>query len=156
VERSSARIDIGTLPTIQADALQMRQLFQNLLANSLKFRRPGVAPYVRIDCERRVSDDAESSLSPGAGDASGIRYEISVEDNGIGFEEKYLDRIFTIFQRLHGRGTYEGTGVGLAVCRKIVDRHRGTITARSAPGEGATFVVTLPARQEGNQTNDPS
>ena len=69
-------------------------------------------------------------------------------DNGIGFDEKYLDRVFTIFQRLHGRGVYEGTGIGLAICRKIVERHGGTITARSKPGEGATFIVTLPLLQE--------
>jgi len=70
--------------------------------------------------------------------------QICVEDNGIGFEEKYLDRIFEPFQRLHGRGTYEGTGMGLAICRKIVERHEGNITARSAPGQGTTFIVTLP------------
>ena len=73
--------------------------------------------------------------------------QILVVDNGIGFDEKYLDRIFTVFQRLHKKGEYEGTGVGLAICRKIVDRHGGTITARSSPGQGATFVVTLPIVQ---------
>jgi light-regulated signal transduction histidine kinase (bacteriophytochrome) len=73
--------------------------------------------------------------------------QISVEDNGIGFDEKYLDRIFTVFQRLHAKGEYEGTGVGLAICRKIVDRHNGMITARSRPGEGATFVITIPVLQ---------
>ena len=72
---------------------------------------------------------------------------ITIADNGIGFDEKYLDRIFTIFQRLHGRGEYEGTGVGLAVCRRIVERHGGTLTAHSAPGQGATFLVTLPVAQ---------
>jgi signal transduction histidine kinase len=77
-----------------------------------------------------------------------------VQDNGIGFDEKYLDRIFGVFQRLHGRGEYEGTGMGLAICRKIVDRHGGSITARSAPGHGATFLVTLPlARADGGETS---
>ncbi len=79
------------------------------------------------------------------------KYQILVEDNGIGFDEKYLDRIFTPFQRLHGRGAYEGTGIGLAIVRKIVDRHGGTITAKSAPGKGATFIVTLPAKQSHGQ-----
>jgi signal transduction histidine kinase len=74
--------------------------------------------------------------------------EITVRDNGIGFDEKYLDRIFQLFQRLHSRGEYEGTGLGLAICRKIVERHGGTIAARSAPGKGATFFVTLPVREE--------
>ena len=73
--------------------------------------------------------------------------EISVQDNGIGFDEKYMDRIFAVFQRLHGRNEYEGTGVGLAVCRRITDRHHGTIIAHSKPGEGSTFIVTLPATQ---------
>ena len=79
-----------------------------------------------------------------------------VTDNGIGFDEKYLDRIFTIFQRLHGRGEYPGTGVGLAVCRKIVERHGGTITARSAPGQGATFMVTLPVGQPSQEAVEPA
>jgi signal transduction histidine kinase len=82
-----------------------------------------------------------------ADDGGPPQYRLTVEDNGIGFEEAYLDRIFEVFQRLHGRLEYEGTGVGLAICRKIVQRHGGTITARSTPGEGATFVVTLPAVQ---------
>ena len=73
--------------------------------------------------------------------------QITVEDNGIGFNEKYLDRIFILFQRLHGRSAYEGTGIGLAICRKIADRHGGSITAKSTPGEGSTFVVTLPRKQ---------
>ena len=80
------------------------------------------------------------------GEGSSKLCELRVEDNGIGFDEKYLDRIFQVFQRLHGRGEYEGTGIGLAVCRKIAERHGGTITARSVPGRGSTFIVTLPAR----------
>ncbi len=131
IQQSDATLDLGTLPEIEGDQLQLRQLFQNLLGNALKFHRPDVAPVVRIFAEA-VDDET---------------VRLSVQDNGIGFDEKYLDRIFTIFQRLHGRVEYEGTGVGLAVCRKIVERHGGTITARSAPGEGATFIVTLPRTQ---------
>ena len=82
--------------------------------------------------------------------------DLLVQDNGIGFDEKYLDRIFNVFQRLHGRGVYEGTGIGLAVCRKIVERHGGSITARSRPGEGATFVVTLPVRQPAAAGDEPA
>jgi PAS domain S-box-containing protein len=130
IEQSGASVELGELPILEADPLQMRQLFQNLIGNALKFRRPEVAPHVRV---------WSSQLAHA--------FEIAVEDNGIGFDEKYLDRIFTIFQRLHGRGEYEGTGVGLAVCRRIVERHGGALTARSAPGEGATFLITLPAAQ---------
>ena len=123
------------LPTIPADPTQMRQLFQNLLGNSLKFVRPGVPPRIRV---------ASEALGNGADAPQAWR--IAVADNGIGFEEKYLDRIFTVFQRLQGRASYEGTGIGLAICRRIVERHGGTITAQSQPGEGSTFFVTLPAR----------
>jgi signal transduction histidine kinase len=131
IQQTGATLHVEPLPTIDADPLQMRQLFQNLLSNALKFQRPDVAPALRVYAE----DSGEQDV------------QLCVQDNGIGFDEKYLDRIFTIFQRLHGRIEYEGTGVGLAVCRKIVERHGGTITARSAPGEGATFIVTLPRSQ---------
>ena len=123
-------IYIGELPSIDADPLQMRQLLQNLAGNALKFHRPGVPPLVRI--EAAVIDS---------------RCRVTVEDNGIGFDEKYADRIFTMFERLHGRGQYEGTGIGLAICRRIAERHGGTIDARSKVGEGSTFTVTLPLRQ---------
>jgi signal transduction histidine kinase len=115
---------------VEADATQMRQLFQNLINNALKFHKPDEAPVVRV---RSTSNHGLC--------------QIHVEDNGIGFDEKYLDRIFNPFQRLHHRGEYEGTGMGLAICRKIVERHGGSITARSAPGQGATFIVTLPLKQ---------
>jgi signal transduction histidine kinase len=131
IQQSGATLGLEPLPTIDGDQLQLRQLFQNLLANALKFQRPDVRPVVRVYAE----------------DVDDAAVRLCVQDNGIGFDEKYLDRIFTIFQRLHGRVDYEGTGVGLAVCRKIVERHGGTITARSAPGEGATFIVTLPRTQ---------
>lgn len=142
IEQTGGRIEVGELLTIDADPLQMRQLFQNLIGNALKFRRPEAPPVVRVSCGRVKRND-ESSVATCGGDLC----RITVEDNGIGFDEKYLDRIFTVFQRLHGRQEYEGTGVGLAVCRRIAERHGGDITAKSAPGEGATFTVTLPLEQ---------
>ena len=138
LEQSGGRVEIGALPTIDAEPVQMRQLLQNLIGNALKFHRPDEPPVVRV----------YAAILPIAdGDAAGPLCEIVVQDNGIGFDEKYVDRIFAIFQRLHQRGVYEGTGVGLAICRKITERHGGTIVAYSAVGEGARFVVTLPIRQ---------
>jgi two-component system sensor kinase FixL len=137
IELVSGRVEMNDLPTVEADPAQMRQLLQNLIYNALKFKREDVPPLVKIYAK------VES-----AGTASNNGHcHILVEDNGIGFDEKYLDRIFQVFQRLHGRGEYEGTGIGLATCRKIVERHGGNITARSAPGQGATFIVTLPVKQ---------
>ncbi len=126
-------VDVAPLPTVRADPTQMRQLLQNLLANALKFHRPGVPPRVRVWAER---GGAEGTDFPG--------WRLRVQDNGIGFEERYLDRIFNPFQRLHGRDEYEGTGMGLAICRKIAEHHHGSITARSTPGQGSTFEVALP------------
>lgn len=137
VQRMGGRVDLGPLPTLEADASQMRQLLQNLIGNGLKFARPGTPPIVQVESREVPSENGESP-----------RCEISVADNGIGFEEIYLDRIFELFQRLHGRQEYEGTGMGLAICRKIAERHNGSITAKSAPEEGAKFIVTLPLRQE--------
>lgn len=142
IEETGGSVDIGQLPVIEADELQMRQLFQNLIANALKFRKKDVEPNVTLTSENA---GAKATRNGGSGDSDAIR--IYVKDNGIGFDEKYLDRIFTPFQRLHGRNEYEGTGIGLAVCRKIVERHGGTLTALSAPGEGSTFIVTLPVDQ---------
>jgi PAS domain S-box-containing protein len=129
MEEKNARVEVGDLPTIVADRVQMAQLFQNLIGNALKFHREGQAPHVKIHAQE-------------VGDA----YEIYVEDNGIGFEERYLDKIFLPFQRLHGRSSrYEGVGMGLAICIKIVARHGGKLSARSEFGKGSTFIVTLPA-----------
>ena len=135
-----ATIEIGDLPVIEADPLQMRQLLQNLISNALKFHQENVPPVVKISAERLESHQPQD-------DPEAAWYQIDVADNGIGFDEKYLDRIFQMFQRLHGRGTYEGAGIGLAVCKKITDRHGGNITATSTPGKGATFSVTLPVHQ---------
>lgn len=144
IEQTKAKVEVGPLPTIEGDPLQMRQLLQNLVGNALKFQPPNSQPLIKIQ--------AQTIKSPFAGGAeiapTDEICELIVQDNGIGFEEKYLDKIFAMFQRLHGRSEYEGTGVGLAVCRRITDRHGGTITARSKPGEGATFVVTLPVHQQ--------
>jgi signal transduction histidine kinase len=142
IEQSGGSVEIGDLPAIDADPLQMRQLFQNLIANALKFRKPESPPVVKVEAEIVNKD-----VSGIEGSASNKFARITVADNGIGFDEKYLDRIFTPFQRLHGRNEYEGTGIGLAVCRKIVERHGGTLTAESSAGSGATFIATMPVTQ---------
>ncbi|KOP25322.1 histidine kinase [Hapalosiphon sp. MRB220] len=135
IQQTGAKIEIGELSTINADPLQIRQLLQNLIVNALKFHRPEVRPIVKI-YSQVLSEPSEHT--------SAEKCQIIVEDNGIGFNEKYLDRIFNVFQRLHGRSEYDGTGIGLAICRKIVERHHGNITARSELGQGAKFIVTLP------------
>jgi PAS domain S-box-containing protein len=145
IEKTGGRVEIDELPTMDADPVQMRQLLQNLIGNSLKYYRPGIPPVIRIYSQKLDQRRAESMTKSNA--LAGQLTQILVKDNGIGFDEKYLDRIFTMFQRLHNKGEYEGTGVGLAICRKIVDRHGGNITARSTPGQGTTFVVTMPVIQ---------
>jgi signal transduction histidine kinase len=130
VKRSDAVVEVGELPTISADALQMRQLFQNLISNALKFKRAGVRPTVTI---------ASTTL--------GDTLQITVRDNGIGFDQQYARRIFRVFERLHGRDEFPGTGIGLALCRKIAERHGGTVVAEGEPGVGSTFTVTLPLHQ---------
>jgi signal transduction histidine kinase len=131
---------VEKLPVIDAEKLQMRQLLQNLIANALKFRRPAVPPVVKV--EAQIFSGRPPQAEPGAPEVSLCR--LTVSDNGIGFDEKYLDRIFNVFQRLHSRNEYEGTGMGLAIARKIAVFHQGDITAKSKPGAGATFIVTLP------------
>ena len=148
IEQAGGRVEIGQLPTIDADPVQMRQLFQNLIGNGLKFRRPDVPPVVRV-----AAGQSDGQVNGSTAQTPEI-CELVFEDNGIGFDEKYLERIFNIFQRLHGRAEYDGTGIGLAVCRKIVQRHHGEITARSREGEGATFIVKLPVRQDSVEIQD--
>jgi PAS domain S-box-containing protein len=130
IERTQGRVEIGKLPTIEVDPTQMYQLLENLIGNALKFRHTGGSPLVKVSA--KINGDA---------------CQISIEDNGIGFDIQYLDRIFKPFERLHSREEYEGSGMGLAICRRIAERHAGSITATSTPGEGSTFIVTLPVHQ---------
>lgn len=144
LEQTHGRIEVDSLPVIDADPLQMRQLFQNLLSNALKFHKKGESPVIKV-YSKPLKDASDMVFSDNE------FYQIIVEDNGIGFDEKYLDRIFGVFQRLHSRGEYEGSGIGLAVCRKIVERHGGIITAKSSVGEGAMFIAALPVKQKGGK-----
>ncbi len=130
IRRTSGRVAYGELPRLQADAFQMRQLFQNLVGNGLKFHRPEQPPVVQV---------SSTVLAR--------QVQITVSDNGIGFDEPDAERIFQPFQRLVGRSQYEGNGMGLAICRRIVERHHGQIQAHSAPGQGTRFVITLPVEQ---------
>jgi PAS domain S-box-containing protein len=136
---TNGQVLVGPLPTILASPLQARQLLQNLIANALKFHPPGVAPEVHIEA---ISRDEPRGPRGRRDRAPG--WEIRVRDNGIGFDQKHAEKIFAPFQRLNGRQAYEGTGMGLAICRRIATFLGGTITVSSRPGEGATFVVTLP------------
>jgi len=129
--KSGGKIEIDAMPVIDADETQILRLFQNLIGNAVKYRdekSPLIRIFSRID---------------------GNTCEIYIKDNGIGFEQKFAERIFKPFQRLHGRSEYEGTGMGLAICRKIVERHGGSIRAESEPEKGSTFIITLPVRQKG-------
>jgi len=128
---SRAQVDVGELPVIEADALQMRQLLQNLLGNALKFRRKDVAPLVRVYA---------SAVSDGF-------LTITVMDNGIGIKEEHRGKIFRMFERLHNRTQYDGSGMGLAICRRIAERHGGSIAVTGSTGGGTTFSVTLPVTQ---------
>lgn len=138
VQDSQAEIIVGPLGTIQADESQIQQLFQNLMANALKYRRAEHAPTVEIFGELV---------------AEGRDYRITVQDNGIGIKDIYSERIFEPFQRLHGIGKYPGTGMGLAICKKIVERHHGKIWMESAPNSGTRFVVQLPIKQDPQESS---
>ena len=130
IEETNTVIHSDNLPVIEGIALQMRQLFTNLFTNAIKFKLPEKAPVITIK-----SRDLNNM------------YEIIVKDEGIGFEQEYANRIFQIFQRLHGKAEYPGSGIGLAICKKIVDNHHGDIVAKSALGKGAEFIITIPKSQ---------
>jgi light-regulated signal transduction histidine kinase (bacteriophytochrome) len=143
IQQTGGLVEVGELPTINAAPLQMRQLLQNLIGNALKFHRESEPPVVKIYSQLLKREEQQPTGIHPVADF----YQIFVEDNGVGFDEKYLDRIFNVFQRLHSRSEYEGSGMGLAICRKIVEHHGGSITAKSTLGQGATFIVTLPIEQ---------
>ncbi|MEZ0611414.1 response regulator [Fibrella sp. WM1] len=142
ISRKGATVSVGALPVIDSIPTRIRQVFQNLLGNALKFARPGVPPRIRISAERIDTKAIDGQPTP-----DGPFCRIVVQDNGIGFDQKFADQIFVIFKRLHTQSTYEGTGIGLAIAKKNVDKHHGLIEARSQVGEGATFIVVLPVRQ---------
>ena len=135
IEQTGGRVEIGDLPIVEADLSQMRQLLGNLISNALKFRKKDVDLIVKI---------YSKPIREREGVIVATQCQIIVEDNGIGFEEKFAERIFQPFERLHGRGKYEGTGIGLSICRRIVERHGGSITAQSETGRGTRLIVTLP------------
>ncbi len=131
IQLATAQVVVADLPAIEGDPFQMQQMFEQLLDNAIKFRREDVAPRVHID-----------ATAAAAGDGG---HAVRIADNGLGFEEQYRERIFRPFERLHGRGKYPGAGLGLAICRKIAERHGGHLTASCAPGEGAVLTLELPA-----------
>ncbi|WP_332369112.1 sensor histidine kinase [Spirosoma telluris] len=143
IEESQAQIQAHALPIVEGEASQLGQLFQNLLSNALKFHRDGIPPQIHIRSQEITATDLPPTLKPAR--LSAVYHRIEISDNGIGFDEKYLDRIFQVFQRLHGKNEFAGTGVGLAICQKVATNHGGVITATSQPGQGATFQVYLPA-----------
>ncbi|HEX9958650.1 MAG TPA: ATP-binding protein [Fibrella sp.] len=142
IQETGAVVVVDPLPTIVGDASQLGQLFQNLLSNALKFRQSNVVPVIQIHAYLSTASQLPAAIK--ATRQANAYHRIDVTDNGIGFEEQYLTRIFQIFQRLHGKSTYAGTGIGLAICEKVVTNHGGAITASSRPGQGATFSVYLP------------
>ncbi|SFD18441.1 two-component system, chemotaxis family, CheB/CheR fusion protein [Chitinophaga sp. CF118] len=143
IQEKNAIVTVGSLPIIEAVPGQLRQVFQNLLSNAFKFSRKDIQPMISITASRIKYKQFDSPADPAGSYAC-----ITISDNGIGFDEKYLDKIFVLFQRLHTKDKFEGTGIGLAVTRKIVDKHNGLITAHSREKEGATFTIILPVKQE--------
>ena len=150
IDEKSAEINVDDMPVIRGDKSQLEQLFLNLISNALKFQSEGVKPIVSINVTNALPEDTSDILIS-------EEYEwikITVTDNGIGFEQSFAEKIFAPFQRLHGRSEYKGTGIGLAVCRRIVERHNGQINAISKPGEGATFSIILPKDSDPFGTNN--
>lgn len=138
IKESNAKIEVKNLPIIQADNSQLQQLMLNLLSNAIKFRQADQAPHIVVKAQTYNASESQLAICE-------LWYELTISDNGIGFAQAYAEKIFTPFQRLHGRSVYQGTGIGLAVCRRIVERHRGKISAMSELGKGATFRIILPA-----------
>jgi light-regulated signal transduction histidine kinase (bacteriophytochrome) len=143
IKESQATIECQDLPQIKADGVQMRQIFQNLIGNALKYRHVERPPVIPINNQIKAADNDLCVI-----------FELTVSDNGIGFDQKYSQRIFEIFQRLHGRSEYSGTGIGLALVKRIAECHSGSATATSSPGEGATFTISLQLKKTSANTED--
>jgi PAS domain S-box-containing protein len=151
IEQTNGRVEIAQLPEIEAEPTQMRQIFQNIIGNALKFHRKNVTPYIKVyACIR-------SQKNENSWEDEDSFCDLTFEDNGIGIDQQYYQRIFGVFQRLHGKDEYEGTGVGLAICQKIIQRHNGEIRVESIVGSGSKFIVSLPVKQkkhgDGNDEN---
>jgi signal transduction histidine kinase len=144
IDEKSATINTDTMPTIRGDKSQLEQVFLNLLSNALKFQADGVTPHIDV----LFDVPSESELQDITQSDEYTWSKISIKDNGIGFEQSFAEKIFAPFQRLHGRSEYKGTGIGLAVVRRIIERHNGQISAHSSPGEGATFTILIPNNSE--------
>ena len=146
IEATNAVIEFGELPKLAAVPFQLQQLFTNIISNAVKFRKENETPYIIIDCAMVKGKDI-----PGTNAAAEKEYyHLLITDNGIGFKPEYAEKIFDIFQRLHGQAEYEGTGIGLAICKKIVETHKGFITATGEPGKGASFHIFLPVNENEN------
>ncbi|MFC5410339.1 ATP-binding protein [Larkinella bovis] len=145
IQETKATVRIEPMPIITGDAVELGQLFQNLLSNALKFRRPNIQPVITITCQAMAREELPVQIQlPGTMKATRF-FRIDVADNGIGFDPKNTERIFQMFQRLHTKNEYEGTGIGLAICQKVAENHGGAITALGQPGLGAAFQVYFPA-----------
>jgi two-component system CheB/CheR fusion protein len=142
IREKDAVIEISNFPMMELVPGQMRQVFQNIISNALKFSREDVQPHISISCER-----VDSCSINAAHQENGPYCRINIKDNGIGFDEQYSNKIFTIFQRLHSRDKYEGTGIGLAITKKIIEKHNGLIATKSKEGRGTTFTIILPVLQ---------
>lgn len=142
IEQTDALVEVHELPVVQGDASQLGQLFQNLLTNALKFRQSGLRPHLVIASHQVAAQALSHSIRPAQ--QAPVYQTITVRDNGIGFDPQYSERIFQMFQRLHGKSRYEGTGIGLAICQQVAHSHGGAIIAESQPGKGTTFSLYLP------------
>ena len=146
IEATAAVVDYGELPKLRAVPFQLQQLFTNIISNAIKFRKKDIIPHIMIDCGVVKGKDIEGANAP----ADKHYYHLRISDNGIGFNPDYAEKIFDIFQRLHGQAEYEGTGIGLAICKKIVETHKGFITAKGEPGKGSSFHIYLPDSDKEN------
>ncbi len=142
IKEKNASIQVGQLPKLDIIKVEAAQIFQNIISNALK--------YSKVDVPAEICITSEFVTAPGSDSKIKDHCQITITDNGIGFDESYINKIFNMFQRLHGKGEYEGTGIGLAIVKKIIEKHNGTITAQSRENEGASFIITLPLRKASN------